>query len=155
MRRRESVAGRTEVRHHTWEKKSPARADHPIAARRPLAAVQGDRRPVQKVSVSRGRASHDGRPYADMVVFNENGSWYVRLAGMRFGPCASRRQAIDAAIGTAQLAERNGRTARVQEQTGPADFTVHWPRPVNTRRRSRDAEPSGSSSVKAISRSRL
>ena len=73
----------------------------------------------------RGRASYDGRPFADIVVFNDNGQWYVRLAGKRFGPVASRQKAID----TAQLAERSGKTAQVLEQTRLADFEKHWPRP--------------------------
>jgi hypothetical protein len=63
-----------------------------------------------------------------MVVLNDNGQWYVRLAGKRFGPCASRQLAIDAAIETARLAERRGKTARVQEKTGPASFKQHWPK---------------------------
>jgi hypothetical protein len=111
--------------------------DRPVRTRSHLAARQGHGRHSQKGPVRRGRASYDGRPYADMVVLNENGQWFVRLAGMTFGPCATRKQAIDAAIGTAQLAERNGKTARVQEQIGPADFTLHWPWPGKPRRRSR------------------
>jgi hypothetical protein len=100
----------------------------PIRAHGHLAHREGHRLDAQKGPVRRGRASYDGRPFADMVVFNDSGQWWVRLAAQRFGPCSSKRQAIKAAIETAQLAERQGQTARVQVQTGPADFERVWPK---------------------------
>jgi hypothetical protein len=52
------------------------------------------------------------RSYADMVFFEEDGLWCVRLVMKPFGPCSSRRSAIAAAIETARRAECNGETAR-------------------------------------------
>jgi hypothetical protein len=80
--------------------------------------------------VRRGRASYDGRPYADMVVFNDSGHWFIRFAGKALGPCSTSEEALKAAIKTARLAERQGKTARVQVQTGPAVFETVWPRAV-------------------------
>lgn len=77
------------------------------------------------------------RPHADMVVFEEDGLWYVRLVMKPFGPCFSRRRAIAAAIETARRAESDGETVRVLEQNGPADFKVHWPKPAKAPRRRR------------------
>jgi hypothetical protein len=83
----------------------------------------------------RGLASYDDRPYADMVVFNDSGQWFVRLAGKALGPCSSSEDAVKAAIETAQLAERHGKTTRVRIQTGTADFETVWPSPAKKQER--------------------
>jgi hypothetical protein len=77
------------------------------------------------------------RPYADMVVFEEDGLWYVRIVMKPFGPCSSKRDAIAAAIETARRAECDGETARVLEQNGLANFKVHWLKPAKPPRRRR------------------
>lgn len=77
----------------------------------------------------RGRVDYSSRPYADMVIFPRGGEWWVRLQGREAGPCPSKARAIAAAIDTARQAERAGKTARVQIQTGPADFETLWPKP--------------------------
>jgi hypothetical protein len=58
------------------------------------------------------------RPYADMVIFEEDGLWYLRLVMKPFGPYCSRRSVIAAAIETARRAESDGETARVLDQIG-------------------------------------
>jgi hypothetical protein len=83
--------------------------------------------------MSRSRAYHGDRPYADLVVFKDGGKWCVRLAGKQVGPYPSKARALSAAIDTARLAESAGKSAQVLEQTGPADFKMHWPKPVKPR----------------------
>jgi hypothetical protein len=76
----------------------------------------------------RGRAFYGDRPYADMVVFQRGKAWWVRLQGREAGPCPSKARAVAAAIKTAKQAERLGKTARVNVQTGVADFELVWPK---------------------------
>ena len=68
--------------------------------------------------MSRSRAYHGDRPYADLVVFKDGGKWCVRLAGKQVGPYPSKARALSAAIDTARLAESAGKSAQVLEQTG-------------------------------------
>jgi hypothetical protein len=37
--------------------------------------------PIEASQASRGRASYDDRPYADMVVFNDSGQWCADIRG--------------------------------------------------------------------------
>jgi hypothetical protein len=77
--------------------------------------------------MARQRADYRDRPYADIVVFKHDGAWWIRLQGREAGPSPSKARAIAAAIETATRAERAGKTARVQVQTGVANFEAVWP----------------------------
>jgi hypothetical protein len=65
-----------------------------------------------------------------MVVFEQDGKWWVRLQGRVSPPCMTKERAIRAAVETAEKAEGMGHTARVHVQNGPADFELLYPAPI-------------------------
>ncbi len=78
---------------------------------------------------------HAAEMAAEMIVFRDQDGWRVHFDGCNHGPHPFRSSAVRAAVETAQLAGRLGRTVRVREISCQSRSRVLWPRPKGLLRR--------------------